>query len=136
MAAVLLGVLLVVGALVLWQHASRGRSEITFGMEDAVEFVLARLPDETRARVKEGGVRRVLEWEVFYLQGLAQEDRRVPVETVAGAYGPAVEYIRGEISERHGLEYPEGDIEGVLALGVEYLASIGAIGEEVGGFET
>jgi hypothetical protein len=136
LAATLLGVLLLVGALVLWQHASRGGNELTFGMEDAVEFVMARLSDTARGRLKEGGVRRILEWEVYYLQGLAQENRRMPVETVAGAYGPAVEYIRNQISQRHNLEYPEGDIEGVLDLGVEYLASIGAIGDPVGGFET
>lgn len=135
LAAALLGVLLLVGALVLWQHASRGGGEITFGLEDAVEFVLERLSEETRARIKGGGVRRILEWEVYYLQGLAQKDRHVPVETVAGAYQPAIDYIRAQISERHGLEYPEADIQLVLGLGVEYLASIGAIGEQVGGFE-
>jgi hypothetical protein len=136
LAAILLGVLLLVGALVIWQHASRGVSELTFGMEDAVEFVMARLPEAERGRLKEGGVRRILEWEVYYLQGLAQEDRRMPVETVAGSHRPAVEYIRDQISQRHRLEYPEGEIEGVLDLGVEYLASIGAIGDPVGGFET
>ena len=136
LAAALIGILLVVGALVLWQHASRGVAEITFGIEDAVQFVTARLPEETKHRVKEGGVRRILEWEIYYLQGLAQEHRRVPVETVAGAYGPAVGYIRDQISQRHSLEYPERDIEVVLNLGVEYLASIGAIGDPVGGFET
>ena len=135
LAAVLIGILLVVGALVLWQHASRGGGEITFGIEDAVGFVMARLPEETKDRVREGGVRRILEWEIYYLQGLAQEHRRVPVETVAGSYRPAVEYIRDQISQRHGLEYPDGDIEGVLDLGVQYLASIGAVGDPVGGFE-
>jgi hypothetical protein len=135
LAAVLIGILLVVGALVLWQHASRGGCEITFGIEDAVEFVMARLPGEIRHRIREGGVRRILEWEIYYLQGLAQDHRRVPVETVAGPYGPAVNYIRDQISQRHGLEYPEGDIEVVLHLGVEYLASIGAVGDQAEGFE-
>jgi hypothetical protein len=136
LAAVLFGILLVVAALVLWQHASRGKGEITFGMEDAVEFVMARLPEETKRRIKEGGVRRILEWEIYYLQGLAQEHRRVPVDTVAGSYRPAVEYIKDQIFQRHSLEYPEGDIEEVLDLGVDYLASIGGVGDPVGGFET
>jgi hypothetical protein len=136
LAAVLIGIFLVVGALVLWQHASRGGNEVTFGMEDAVKFVMARLPEEAKGRVKEGGVRRILEWEIYYLQGLAQEHRRVPVETVAGSYRPAVEYIRQQISQHHQLKYPESDIDGVLDLGVEYLASIGAVGDPVGGFET
>jgi hypothetical protein len=136
LAAILLGVLLLVGALVIWQHASRGGNELTFGMEDAVEFVMARLPEDARRRLKEGGIRRILEWEVYYLQGLAQENRRMAVETVAGAYRPAVEYIRAQISQHHNLEYPEENIEEVLDLGVEYLASIGAIGDPVGGLET
>jgi hypothetical protein len=135
-AAALFGVLLLVAALIVWQHANRGPGEITFGVEDAVEFVMTRLPLETKNRVKEEGVRRILEWEIFYLQGLAQANRHIGVETVAGAYGPAVDYIRTQISQRQSLEYPEDDIETVLGLGVEYLASIGAIGEPVGEFES
>ena len=131
LAAVLVGILLVVAALVLWQHASRGSGEITFGVEDAVGFVIDRLPEEVRRRLGEGGVRRILEWEIYYLQGLAQEDRRTPVETVAGAYQPAVDYIRVQISQRHGPEYPEADIQKVLSVGAEYLASLGAIGDPV-----
>jgi hypothetical protein len=31
---------------------------------------------------------------------------------VAGAYRPAVEYIKGQISQRHDLEYPEATSRG------------------------
>ena len=132
MAAVLLGVMLLISALIVWQHGTRGGGEITFGVEDAVLFVYTRLPGEARERVKETGVRRILEWEVFYLQGLAQKDRQTRVEVVAGVHAPAVRYIKRQILQGQSLEYSEADIENVLGLGVEYLASIGAIGEPVG----
>ena len=130
----LVAVLLVILALVVWQHAQRaGPREVTFGIENAVSFITARLDADVQKRLGTDGVRRVVEWEVFYLQGLAQEDRRHPVETVAGNYGPAVEFIRGEIARVHDRTYSAADIGAVLALGVTYLQSIGAIGEEAGG---
>lgn len=133
LAAVLIGVLLVVAALIVWQHAARAGGEVTFGVEDAVEFVSSRLPAGVKSRVREGGIRRILEWEIFYLQGLAQENRREPVETVAGDYGPAVEFIHNQIARSHDRAYSTADIGAVLALGVAYLESIGAVGEEAGG---
>jgi hypothetical protein len=130
----LAAVLLVILALVIWQHAQReGPREVTFGIENAVSFITPRLEAEVQKRLGKDGVRRIVEWEVFYLQGLAQEDRRHPVETVAGNYGPAVEFIRSEIARVHDRTYSAVDIGAVLALGVSYLQSIGAIGEEAGG---
>lgn len=128
LAASLVGILLIIGALVVWQHATKGLEEITYGIEDAVEFVTARL-DHTA--LGQDGVRRILEYQLFYLQGLAQEDRRHPVDSVAGPYGPAVEYVADQIKTRHGREYPGTMIEEVLSLGAEYLSSIGAVGEPV-----
>ena len=136
LALTLVAVLLVIVALVIWQHAQRvGPKEVTFGIENAVSFITARLDGEVRKRLGTDGVRRVVEWEVFYLQGLAQEDRRQPVETVAGDYGPAVEFIRGEITRVSDRTYSAEDIGAVLALGVTYLQSIGAIGDAAGGLD-
>lgn len=130
----LFGVLLALSALVIWQHAARTRpDEITFGISDAVEFILGRLDSEVAARLGTAGVQRVVEWEVFYLQGLAQERRSQPVTTVAGDYQPAVEFIAAEIMRRHGFTYSPSDVGAVLNEQVAYLASIGAIGEEAGG---
>jgi hypothetical protein len=134
LAVTLLAVLLFVVALVVWQHAPRGGPrEVTFGIENAVSFINTRLDGEVRTRLGSDGVRRIVEWEIFYLQGLAQDDRRQPVETVAGDYGPAVEFIRGEIARAHDRTYSAVDIGTVLDLGVSYLQSIGAIGDEAGG---
>lgn len=132
----LLAVLLIVAALVLWQHSRRGSpAEITYGVEDAVSYIFARLVPSVAQRIGRAGIRRIVEWEIFYLQGLAQLDRRQPVVSVAGNYPPAVDFIEAEIARRHGLTYSVGDISAVLELEASYLESIGAIGEEAGGFE-
>lgn len=133
LAAALLGVLLIIAALVVWQHARRQSTPLTYGVEDAVGYVETRLPSEVRARLGEAGIRRILEWEVFYLQGLAQEGRFDAVDTVAGPYEPAVHYIAERIVQAHDRTYSPSDIEAVLELQVTYLASIGAVGDEVGG---
>jgi hypothetical protein len=130
----LFAVLLALSAVVIWQHSARtGPDEITFGINDAVEFILPRLDSEVAMRLGRAGVQRVVEWEVFYLQGLAQKRRTQPVVTVAGDYEPAVEFIAAEILRRHGLTYSLSDVGGVLNEQVAYLESIGAIGDEAGG---
>ena len=134
LAIMLFAVLLLIVALVVWQHAQRaGPREVTFGIENAVSFITPRLEEDVRTRLGRDGVRRVVEWEVFYLQGLAQGDRRQPVETVAGDYGPAVDFVVGEIARVHDRAYSSGDVGAVLALSAAYLQSIGAIGEQAGG---
>ncbi|MCA1735037.1 MAG: hypothetical protein LC739_02680 [Actinobacteria bacterium] len=129
LAAFLIGVLLIIAALVIWQHAPRPTTTPVYGVEDAVGFVLERLPAPVSVRLGEAGVRRILEWEVFYLQGLAQDHRSQAVETVAGPYLPAVEYIGQQIEAFLGKTYSPADIEGVLELEVLYLNAIGAIGD-------
>ena len=130
----LIAVLLIIAALVIWQHARRvGPGEITFGIVNATSYVEARLEPDVRARLGPDGIRRIVEWEVFYLQGLAQENRREPVETIAGDHEAAVVFIRDEIARSHDRNYSAGDIASVLALVAGYLESIGAIGDQAGG---
>jgi hypothetical protein len=76
-------------------------------------------------------VKRVIEWEVFYLQGLAQKSRRQPVETVAGGSDASIDYIVDRIAVVNGVTYDRGDVGEVLRLEAEYLMSIGAVGEPV-----
>lgn len=129
--ALLLGVLLLIVALMVWQEARRRPSyePLEYVVEDAVKHVQQGLSDDSH--LSRADIRRILEWEVFYLQGLAQEDRRNSVETVAGGHQASVEYIAAEIEERHGVSYPLEDIEEVLRLEADYLAAIGAVGEPV-----
>ncbi len=134
LAAALLAILLLVAAAVVWQHASRTEpAETTFGIQDAVDFIYPRLDAAVSGRLGREGVQRIVEWEIYYLQGLAQERRRQPVVTVAGAYQPAIEFIRDEIALRHGVSYSDADVAAVLAEQTAYLIAIGAVGDEVGG---
>lgn len=129
--ALLVGVLLVIMALMVWQQSRRQPSyqPLEYVVEDAVKHIQAGLSDDSQ--LSRSDIRRILEWEVFYLQGLAQEDRKNPVETVAGGHQASVEYIASEIEEKHGVSYAHEDIEDVLRLEADYLMAIGAVGEPV-----
>ena len=129
--ALLVGVFLVIVALIVWQEAKRRPSyePLEYVVEDAVKHVHAGIPEDST--LTKADVRRVLEYEVFYLQGLAQENRRNPVETVAGGHEASVEYISTQIEAKHGVAYPREDIEEVLRLEADYLMAIGAVGEPV-----
>lgn len=129
--ALLVGALLVIVAMLVWQEAKRRPSyePLEYVVNDAVKHVAERLPEDTS--LNNGDIRRILEWEVFYLQGLAQEDRKNPVETVAGGHDASVDYIASAIEHKHGVAYPRDEIEEVLRLEADYLLAIGAIGDPV-----
>ena len=132
----LAGIFLLIVAVMVYQEARRrtvGPTEPVYVVEHAVAFIHERLDPERAGRLRRSDVRRIIEWEVYYLQGLAQPRRRTPVEVTAGGAPAAVEYIEGQIAARHGVSYPREDIAAVLALEAEYLAAIGAVGEPVGG---
>jgi hypothetical protein len=129
--ALLVGILLAIVALIVWQAAKRRPSyePLEYVVEDAVTHVYERLGEGSP--LSKADVRRILEWEVFYLQGLAQKDRRNPVETVAGGHEASVEYIADQIQNKHGVSYSHGDIAEVLRLEADYLLAIGAVGDPV-----
>ncbi|MEA1902426.1 MAG: hypothetical protein U9N56_02755 [Actinomycetota bacterium] len=129
--ALLVGVLLLIVAVIVWQQAMQRPSyePLEYIVEDAVKHAYAGLSEDTA--LNRADVRRILEYEVFYLQGLAQDDRKNPVETIAGGHQASVEYIASEIEEKHGVAYPQSDISQVLALEADYLVAIGAVGEPV-----
>ncbi len=132
--ALLGAVFLSLVAILLWQEAKRRRTgpQAVYVVSEARRYIRDNLDPQVRERVGGAGIQRIVEWELFYLQGLAQKDRHRPVETVAGGSEASVEYIRGRIAERHGIEIPSDDIRTVLELEAEYLHSIGAVGEKVG----
>ena len=131
--ALLVAVLLFIVALVVWQEARRRPSyePLEYVVEDAVRHIEASLLLEGKEELRRGDIRRILEWEVYYLQGLAQKDRKNPVETVAGGHAPAVEYIAEQIAVKHGVTYSSEEIEDVLRYEADYLMRIGAVGEPV-----
>jgi hypothetical protein len=126
----LVAVFLVIVAVMVWQEGTTRTmtGEPVYVVDDAVQFIDDRLTDTALGRAD---IRRIVEWEVYYLQGLAQKDRRTPVEVVAGGAEPAVEYIKGRIADTHGVAYSHHDIRRVLAIEADYLASIGAVGARV-----
>lgn len=130
----LAGIFLSVVAILLWQEAKRRRNpdETVYVISDALRHINDHLDSGVRRRVGDAGIQRIIEWELFYLQGLAQPDRRQPVETVAGGSPTAIEYIGRQIAKRHGVEIPSDDIRAVLEMEADYLRRIGAVGEKVG----
>ncbi|MGF1617178.1 MAG: hypothetical protein ACFCU2_05145 [Acidimicrobiia bacterium] len=129
----LVGLFLVIAALVVWQESNRrpGYDPLTYVTEDAVKHVEAGLAGEGKAGLKRTDIRRIIEWEVFYLQGLGQKDRKNPVKTVAGGHESSVEYIVGQIEEKHGVTYTSDAVADVLRYEADYLTRIGAVGEAV-----
>jgi hypothetical protein len=131
--ALLVGVFLVILALVVWQEARRRPSyePLEYVVDDAVKHIEEGLEAEGNDNLSRGDVRRILEWEVFYLQGLAQDDRNNPVETVAGGHEASITWIIEQIAQKHGVSYSRDDVEAVLRHEAEYLFRIGAVGERV-----
>lgn len=125
---VLVGVFLVIVAALLWQEArTRGQpAEPVFGIEDATDFVLARLPDDVASRLGRDNVRRIIEWQVYFLQMMARADDEVPI--VVGTTEGTVAYISSNV-ERQGHPMSDDDIATVLEAQGDYLRSIGVVGE-------
>jgi hypothetical protein len=130
--ALLVGLLLVIVAMLVWQEARRRPSyePLEYVVNDAVKHISEGLAKDSGLRNTD--IRRILEWEVFYLQGLAQNDRRNPVETVAGGHQQSIEFIADQIHTKHGVFYSQDQIAEVLRLEADYLVAIGAVGEPVG----
>ena len=128
--AVLLAVFLAVIAALMWQEAKKRTYDegAVYVVDDAVDFILERLGESQLGR---SDVKRVIEYEVFYLQGLAQDNRRNPVDVIAGGDESAIDYITHRIAETHGVSYAWGDVRAILSHEAEYLVSIGAVGEPV-----
>jgi hypothetical protein len=131
--ALLVGVFLVIVALVVWQEARRRPSyePLEYVVDDAVKHIAAGLVAEGNDNLSRGDIRRILEWEVFYLQGLAQDNRKNPVETVAGGHDASISWITEQIAHEHGVSYSRDDVEAVLRHEADYLFRIGAVGEKV-----
>lgn len=115
------------GIAMFWQESRRmQQSETIYGVEDSVEFIWDRLGEDTFG-LKKSDVRRILEWEMHYLQqpNLWKEDGQ-PI--VGGA--AAARYTQ-ERAHEAGFSYEPEQIYAVMDLQAEYLQAIGAVGEAV-----
>jgi hypothetical protein len=127
LAFVLLGLLLSVAFAFWWQERTQfNEREVVYGVEDALAFVMARLGDESRRVAGPDDVRRILEWELRYLQDPALHRDRVAV--VGGL--EAAQFAQ-EQAMAQGYPYDGSLIIEVLDLQADYLAVLGAVGDAV-----
>ncbi len=126
--ALLVAVLLGMAAAMVWQEAvKRPVSEpLTYVLEEAVRFVHNGLGPDSPLTADD--VRRILEWEVIYLQGVTPSRRDSLQPVRVGGSDDAVQFISRQITRRSGPRYGEGAIRAVLEGEAEYLVSIGALG--------
>ena len=124
---VLVVVLLVLGAGMLFQGRRAAPSDgiIIYGVDDSVEFVWERLSSGTREELRRADVRRILEWEMHYLQQPRVRGGREAI--VAGT--EAATYAQERAWEA-GFSYEPKAILEVMDLQGRYLEAIGAIGDE------
>jgi len=125
--AVMMAVVLAFGIAVFWQESRRMQHpEAIYGVEDSIEYIWDGL-GEDRRDLKKSDVRRILEWEMHYLQQpeLWKEDG----QPIVG--GEAAAQYAQEKSFDEGHAYEPHQIYAVLDLQASYLTAIGAVGEVV-----
>ena len=130
--ALLLAAFLGVLAVMFWKNAGARRvlASAVYVLDDAVGFVVGGLEEELDLRRSD--VRRILEWEVYYLQMRARKaHRQGGGDIVAGGTDQAVEYIQAKAESKQQATYSDEQIRAVLHGEAEYLKSIGAVGEVV-----
>jgi hypothetical protein len=124
--AVMIGVVLLFGVAMFWQESKRMTSkEAIYGVEDSIEWIWEGLGEDKQG-LNRGDIRRILEWEMFYLQqpDLWEGDGH----PVVG--GEAAAAFAQEKSLEAGKAYEPGQIYAVLDLQATYLEAIGAIGQQ------
>lgn len=127
LALVMVGLLLGVAVAFWWQERRRlPEHAVIYGVEDALEFVVDRLSPEARAALRPSDVRRILEWELRYLQ-----DPSVRGEEVAVVGGLEAAHYAQEQAMAQGYPYDGALIIEVLEHQAEYLAGLGAVGDPV-----
>jgi len=122
-----LGLLLAVVAFGFAWQGRRGDVEeyALYSVEDSIRFVTERLTAATAEIIRPADVRRILEWEVRYLQDPGVRDSAEPV--VAGGL-PSAEFAQESLALL-GHAYDGPEIVEVLDLRAEYLREIGAVGD-------
>lgn len=120
----LLALLIVIGLAFHWQGSIRlPGSAVAYGVEDSIKYITPRLDDATREVVGHKSVRRILEWEMKFVQDSLVSD---PDRAVVLGGEEVTAYILARTAQQ-GFDYEPTIIREVLQLQVEYMASIGAI---------
>ena len=105
-----------------------------YDLDEAVQFVADRLPDEVTAQLSFDDVKALLTWHIAYLEERGIARRQGVNDLVAGPLvageDEAVAYVLGRAAEA-GLEVADVWVVQVLDGDAEYLEAIGAIGPEL-----
>jgi hypothetical protein len=123
----LLVVLAVFGiGLLLQERGSRIDDGVAiYGVDDAAVYIWERLPDDVVGSIDQSDIRRILEWEMLYLQ---QPSKRAGPAVVGGV--DAAQFVQDRAYE-NGHPYEPEAIFAVLDLQSDYLRAIGAVGGPV-----
>ena len=122
---VMMALVLAFGIAMFWQESRRVQHrEAIYGVEDSIEFIWDGLGDD-KLGLKKSDVRRILEWEMYYLQQpKLWEDEGPPI-----VGGEAAARYTQERALEAGFSYEPPQIFGVMDLQAEYLQAIGAVGD-------
>jgi hypothetical protein len=109
-----------------------------FDIEEAVDFIADRLPEEVTARCSYDEVRQVLYWHLGYLKtkGLAAEGTadvladRDATDAVVVDDDQATAWVLGRVSEAE-LDLDDTDVVAIVDTELDYLRAIGALGPAV-----
>jgi hypothetical protein len=106
--------------------------QTVFDLQEAVDYVADRLPEEITATLSYDDVRAIVRWHLEYLR-----DRGVPVRRDQTKGGPVVvedeegvAFVLGRADEA-GLDVTDEEVAAVLEVEVGYFTAIGAIGGTV-----
>jgi hypothetical protein len=125
--AVLMVLVFAFGIAMFWQESRRMQHrEAVYGVEDSIEFIWDGL-GEDKLGLKKSDVRRILEWEMHYLQKpeLWEENG----QPIVGGEAAATYTQQKSLEAGHAYE-PE-QIYTVMDLQAAYLQAIGAVGDIV-----
>lgn len=128
----LLALLIAVGVAFYWQGSIRiPGGAVAYGVEESIKYITPRLSAETGTVIGQKSVRRILEWEMKFVQSQLDSD---PAQIVVLGGDTARSYVL-EQTAKEGFEYEPAIVDEVLLLQAEYMVSIGAIAEPVSAVE-
>ncbi len=120
-------VLVVFGIGMVLQERGRRVDDgvVVYGVDDAVVYIWERVPEDMMGVIGRADIRRILEWEMLYLQ---QPSKREGPAVVGGL--DAAAFVQQRAYET-GHSYEPEAIFVVLDLQADYLRAIGAVGGPV-----
>ena len=122
-------IVLAFGIAMFWQESRRMQQPAAiYGVDDSIEWIWEGLGDD-KLGLKKSDIRRILEWEMHYLQQPdVWKDDGNPV-----VGGEAAAAYAQEKSLEEGHAYEPNQVFAVMDLQATYLEAIGAVGEPVEG---